>query len=125
MSEKAIAKVKMPYPHLRAHAHGLNLLDVSGEAEETLSQSAEAKVIVEEEGEEPLSQSAEAKVTEEEEEEEEEPQSRKFEAKGILEEVGVTHLKFRHRCYRPRKSSDMPDGDRPWQISGKKWRHQE
>lgn len=124
MSEKAIAKVKMPYPHLCAHAHGLNLLDVSGEAEEeTLSQSAAAKVIFEEEGEEPLSQSAEAKVTEEEEEEE--PQSRSFEAKGILEEVGVTHLKFRHRCYRPRKSSDMPDGDRPWQISGKKWRHQE
>ena len=108
MSEKAIAKVKMPYPHLRAHAHGLNLLDVSGEAEE-----------------ETLSQSAEAKVTEEEEEEEEEPQSQKFEAKGILEEVRITHLKFRHRCYRPRKSSDMPDGDRRWQISGKKRRHQE
>lgn len=112
----------MPYPHLRAHAHGLNLLDVSGEAEEeTLSQSAEAKVIVEEE-EEPLSQSAEAKVTEEEEEE---PQSRKAEATGTLEEVGVIHLKFHHRCYRPRKSSDMPDGDCPWQISGKRRRHQE
>lgn len=65
------------------------------------------------------------KVTEEEGEEEEELQSRKFEAKGILEEVEVTHLKFHHRCYRPRKSSDMPDGDCPWQISGKRRRHQE
>lgn len=116
----------MPYPHLHAHAHGLNLLNVSGEAEEeTLSQSAEAKVIVEELEEEPLSRSAEAKVTEEEEEEEKELQSRKFEAKGILEEVGVTHLKFHHRCYRPRKSFDMPDGDCPRQISGKRRRHQE
>lgn len=123
MSEKAIAKVKMPYPHLRAHAHSLNLLDVSGEAEETISQSTEAKVIVEKEGNEPLSQSAEAKVTEVEEEEG--PQNRKFEAKGILEEVGVTHLNFHHRCYRPRKSSDMPDGDCPWQISGKTRRRQE
>lgn len=125
MSEKSIAKVKMPYPHLHAHAHGLNLLDVSGEAEEeTLSQSAEAKVIVGDEEEEPLSQRAEAKVTEEEEEEEE-LQSRKVEVKSVLEEVGVTHLKFHHRCYHPRKSSDMPDGDCPWQISGKRRRHQE
>lgn len=121
MSEKSIAKFKMPYPYLRAHAHGLNLLDVSGKAEETLSQSAEAKVIVEEQEEEPLSQNAEAKVTEEEEE----LQSRKVEVKGILEGVEVTHSKFHHRCYRPRRSSDMPDGDCPWQISGKRRRHQE
>lgn len=105
MSENSL-QTQNGFSHHRDHAHRLNLLNVYGELEEVTEGrrgvADQNKVGWEDEGER---EEAEAEA----EAEEEEPKL----------------LKFHHHCFRRQSSSQLPAGDRPWKILGKRRRHQE